>query len=269
MRADESVYVIGDVHGQLGKVSALLRGAGLVGDDLSWAAGRATLWFIGDFFDRGPDGVGVVDLVMRLQGEAAVAGGRVAALLGNHEVMLLAARRFGDLPLAQPRPSFKRSWELAGGMARDLARLTPSVLDWLNDLPAMAHVGEYLFVHANSLFYMDYGASLAEVNAAIKAILRGSDVPAWSRLIDGFRTRWFFDDARKDGKENAMRFLRRFGGRCIVHGHVPIHYMTGQAMPDVREPLIYAGGLCINVDGAMSADGPGFVYELPRLNEPV
>src|SRR5579871_6244279 len=104
--ADEPVYVIGDIHGQLGKLIALLRGAGLATDRLSWAAGAATLWFMGDFFDRGPDGLGVLDLVMRLQREAAVAGGQVASLLGNHEVMLLAAQRFAG------RPRFTRGYQL-------------------------------------------------------------------------------------------------------------------------------------------------------------
>jgi len=30
--------------------------------------------------------------------------------------------------------------------------------------------------------------------------------------------------------------------------------------------LIYAGGLCINLDGGMYLDGPGFVYQLPQLD---
>jgi hypothetical protein len=41
----------------------------------------------GDLLDRGKDTRQVLDLVMRLEGEARKAGGRVHALLGNHEVM--------------------------------------------------------------------------------------------------------------------------------------------------------------------------------------
>lgn len=262
MNVNASVYVISDVHGQLEKLIALLRGVGLVGDDLVWAGGTATLWFLGDFFDRGPDGVGVVDLVMRLQREAAAAGGRVRSLLGNHEVMLLAARRFGGLPPKARGYHLKSVWEDAGGVASDLARLSLEQVEWLTRLPAMAREREYLLIHANALFYRDYGWSLEDVNEAITRILLGDYVPAWERLIIGFRRRRFFDDARSDGKENALRFLRRFGGQRIVHGHVPVPAMTGQAAEDVKEPLVYAGGLCINIDGAMSADGRGLVYEL-------
>ncbi|HLW02672.1 MAG TPA: metallophosphoesterase family protein [Ktedonobacterales bacterium] len=266
MTADEPVYVIGDIHGQLGKLIALLRGAGLATDRLSWAAGAATLWFMGDFFDRGPDGLGVLDLVMRLQREAAVAGGQVASLLGNHEVMLLAAQRFAGRPRFTRGYQLKRTWEEAGGVVRDLAGLTPQHIDWLTDLPAMALVGGHLFMHANALFYREYGSSVEAVNAAIRKILQGEDAPVWARLIAGFRTRGFFNDNRAGGKTNAREFLRRYGGRRIIHGHVPIFHMNGQAAKDITEPYIYADGLCLDMDGGMSADGLGFVYQLPRLD---
>jgi hypothetical protein len=257
-----SVYVISDVHGQLGKVVALLRGAGLVGDDLAWAGGEATVWFLGDFFDGGPVGGGAVELVLRVQREAAAAGGRVQSLLGNHEVMLLAAKRFGGRLPNAPGYNLKLVWEDAGGAASDLARLTPAQVMWLTRLPAMAREGDALLIHANSPFYRDYGWSLEDVNEGITRILLGEHVPAWERLIIGFRRRRFFDDARPDGKGNAQRFLRRFGGQRIVHGHVPIATMTGQAAQNVKGPLVYAGGLCVNVDGGMSGDGAGLVYQL-------
>jgi len=41
----------------------------------------------GDLLDRGSETRPVLDLLMRLEGEARKAGGRVHALLGNHEVM--------------------------------------------------------------------------------------------------------------------------------------------------------------------------------------
>lgn len=49
---------------------------------------------MGELFIVG-DGIGAVDLAMRLQQEAPAAGGRVHALIGNHEPLLLAAHKFG------------------------------------------------------------------------------------------------------------------------------------------------------------------------------
>src|SRR5260370_39761816 len=87
-------YIIGDVHGQLKKVVKLLQDTQLIDAEHSWKASTATLWFMGDFVDRGPDGIAVLDLVMRLQTEAAAAVDSVPSCLGNHEMMLLPASRF-------------------------------------------------------------------------------------------------------------------------------------------------------------------------------
>ena len=72
---------------------AILRFAGLVDAKAKWAGGKAHLVQTGDLLDRGKDARKVLDLLMRLEGEARKAGGRVHALLGNHEVMNM----LGDL----------------------------------------------------------------------------------------------------------------------------------------------------------------------------
>lgn len=63
------LYVVGDVHGYLDELVAALTEQGLIDAEGQWAAGHARLWFLGDFTDRGPDGIGVIDLVMRLSAE--------------------------------------------------------------------------------------------------------------------------------------------------------------------------------------------------------
>ena len=69
-----STYVIGDIHGHLTKLITLLLDAQLINSAHTWMGGKAILWFIGDLVDRGPDGIGVLGLVMRLQEEAALVG---------------------------------------------------------------------------------------------------------------------------------------------------------------------------------------------------
>ena len=54
-----------------------------------WIGGTTVLVQTGDIFDRGPKVREALDLLMRLEEEARRAGGRVEALLGNHEVMNL------------------------------------------------------------------------------------------------------------------------------------------------------------------------------------
>jgi len=85
----ERVVAIGDVHGAYDRFVGMLRAAGLINDRQRWVGGRARLVQTGDVLDRGADSKKVVDLLIRLEREAAAAGGRVHALVGNHEFMRL------------------------------------------------------------------------------------------------------------------------------------------------------------------------------------
>lgn len=82
-----------DVHGAHDRFVAILRAAGLIDDRERWSGGRAILVQTGDVVDRGAASRRTLDLLRRLEGEASRAGGRVHALLGNHETM----RMMGDL----------------------------------------------------------------------------------------------------------------------------------------------------------------------------
>src|SRR5262249_8591812 len=94
----ERVVAIGDVHGAADRLVDILRTTGLIDARQKWSGGRAHLVQLGDVVDRGPDSRKALDLLHRLEGEAASAGGRAHVLLGNHEV----ARMLGDLRYVVP-----------------------------------------------------------------------------------------------------------------------------------------------------------------------
>ena len=83
------VVAIGDIHGAAAQFRDMLEVTGLTDSSGRWTGGRTTLVQTGDFMDRGPGVKDVLDLLMRLETEAAAAGGRVVVLLGNHEAMNL------------------------------------------------------------------------------------------------------------------------------------------------------------------------------------
>jgi len=88
--AGERIVAVGDIHGNFdGLVVSILQRAELIDAETHWVGGEATLVQTGDIFDRGLYVRDVLDLLMRLQGEAEPAGGRVVVLLGNHEGMNL------------------------------------------------------------------------------------------------------------------------------------------------------------------------------------
>jgi hypothetical protein len=83
----DHVVAVGDIHGDFDAFVGLLQHARLVDGDRRWAGGDVTLVQTGDAVDRGPKVRDVLDLLMALEQQAPAQGGRVVALLGNHESM--------------------------------------------------------------------------------------------------------------------------------------------------------------------------------------
>ena len=255
-----ATYLIGDVHGHAGKLIRILQEAQLIGEDYRWIGGRAKLWFLGDFFNRGSEGIDALKLIMSLQAEAAAVGGEVNSVIGNHDVGLLAAYHFGEQFAPRLGNTFLGEWQNNGGIMSDLEQLTPKQVMWLSQLPAMAHVEGNLLAHADACFYTEYGSSIDEVNRTFVEVLQNRDSTAWDQLLDLFSEHQAF----KGDLKQVQSFLDQFGGRRFIHGHTPINKFTGQSPKTVCDPLVYARGLCINLDGGLYLGGPGFFYRLPN-----
>lgn len=89
----DRVVAVTDIHGAYDEFIRLLAEVEILDAEGHWRGDQAHLVISGDIVDRGPRSRAVLDLLMRLEGEAQAAGGRVHTLLGNHEVMNLT----GDL----------------------------------------------------------------------------------------------------------------------------------------------------------------------------
>ncbi|WP_217234913.1 metallophosphoesterase family protein [Streptomyces sp. AC555_RSS877] len=266
------LYVVGDVHGYLDELMAALQERGLVDTAGNWCAGTARLWFLGDFTDRGPDGIGVIDLVMRLSAEAAAAGGYCKALMGNHELLLLGAKRFGDTPVnsGAGTATFQAAWLLNGGQKSDMDRLQDHHLQWMARLDAVEEVDGHLLVHSDTTAYLDYGRSIEEVNDTVRETITRNDADEVWDLFRKFTKRFSFRD---EGGADAVRsLLDTYGGTRIVHGHSPIPYLLGDvgteegedpATPLVEGPHLYADGLAIAMDGGVTMAGKLLVQQLP------
>lgn len=96
--AASRIVAVGDVHGGLAEFKEILVEAGVVEATGAWVGGETVLVQVGDLIDRGPSMRGTLDFVMELEQAASKSGGRVVALLGNHEVMNLT----GDLRYVVP-----------------------------------------------------------------------------------------------------------------------------------------------------------------------
>lgn len=269
-------YAVGDVHGCLDQLRTALQQAGFIDGSDRWLAGATRLWFLGDLTDRGPNGVGVIDLVMSLQRQAAEAGGEVGCLLGNHELMLLTAHlstgrrlRLLDSDRAgDPHTVFRERWLGNGGKSADSLRITDVHLAWITSLPVMTKVGEHLLMHADITGYREYGETVDEVNAAVRAVLGNpAGLEDLDRLTHVLTKRFAF---ASDEGETAREFLRVYDGRQLVHGHSPVPLLLDIEPTAVTGPLVYAGGYAVNLDTGVFLGGPCLIAPLPSvpLQEP-
>lgn len=151
------VFAVGDVHGRSDLLAALLQEISL---DPAVGAGAATLVFVGDYVDRGPDARGVVDQLLSLRARGL---GAPVFLRGNHDQMLLdfladpatgsgwmsvgGSATLTSYGLAPPGLSAElAAW---APIARDFAdALTPAHRVFLEDLQLFYRSGDYVFVHA-------------------------------------------------------------------------------------------------------------------------
>ncbi|UNO43972.1 metallophosphoesterase [Streptomyces sp. MST-110588] len=265
------LYVVGDVHGYYDELRQALAAEGLIDADGKWAAGNTRLWFLGDFTDRGPDGIGVIDLVMQLSAEAAAAGGYCKALMGNHELLLLGAKRFGDTPVSSGAgtASFQAAWLLNGGQKSDMDRLQDHHLQWMARLDAVMEEDGHLLLHSDTTAYLEYGETIEDVNDTIHEVLTRSDADEVWDLFRKFTKRFAFRD--EAGPQAVHELLDAYGGERVVHGHSPIPYLLGEVGTEdgegegiaVEGPHVYADGLAIAMDGGVTMAGKLLVVQLP------
>lgn len=252
-----STYVISDVHGHLADLRATLEAADLVGlvdGEDRWVGGDSQLWVLGDLVDRGPDGIGVLRLVRSLQQQAPE---HVHMLMGNHESLMLGTKLF-------PGTRFPSVWTINGGLRADQDALTDDEVSWLRSLPLMALAGDQLLMHSDTTDYLTWGGSIEEINATVGSLLADNDADQHFDIFAALTSR--YDFAGPDGPQVARSVLDRLGGSRIVHGHSIISTLVDIPSALVSEPLVYADGLVVAIDGGRYDGGP---LLLVRLDEAV
>jgi Calcineurin-like phosphoesterase len=204
-RGVERVVAFADVHGAYAELLTLLRETGIVDDQQRWAAGKTHVVSLGDLLDRGAGSRQVMDLLMRLQGEARAAGGQLHVVLGNHETMnLLGDLRYvdvgeyaayADVESAAERAEQRRAWDAAQAAAaaatppgaaptRSFEQQFPPGYfghraalsaqgrygQWLLSLPVAISIDHTLFMHAGPSKLLR-GMSLQELNLRYRTAL--------------------------------------------------------------------------------------------------
>lgn len=149
-------YAIGDVHGRLDLLDALLDE--IVADHRSRPTARGLIVLVGDLIDRGPDSRGVIERLRRFD----LSGFRLVGLAGNHEEALLSILAGDPAPVegwlrfggAETLMSYGADPQAIAALPPELAqRRIAQVIPvehrfFLEELGDSLRFGDYLFVHA-------------------------------------------------------------------------------------------------------------------------
>ena len=234
----ETVFAVGDVHGCLDEMAAMLDTIGKLAAESS---GQRRLVYLGDMIDRGPSTIGV--LKKWAEDEDVRGVDRIDRVIGNHEILMLLAlrgeeqadkattmwlgeRTGGAAVMAEMReavhdPNAPPTYALAA------EALGENVMRLMLSQRSHVQVGNTVFVHGGLEGGVDNEAFLSTPwTAGMHA--------RWAWITKGFLD-W------RDG----------FGGTLVVHGHTPPNKHRPLSLMDDTLVLLH-DRLCLDGGSALT-----------------
>lgn len=192
-----ATYVIGDVQGCFTTLERLLR-------RFDFDQNRDRVWLVGDLVNRGPGSLEVLRWARSM-------GNRVTAVLGNHDLHLIAC--FEGVREPRRRDTFGEVLEAPDRKA---------LLEWLLGRPFFHREGDYVLVHAGLLpeWSLDEAEALAwEAQEALRSRRRYQLLEAFEE--DRTSSRWATGLAKRERLRlvvdtfTKIRTLRPAGELCL------------------------------------------------------
>ena len=208
----ERIVAVGDVHGDCGAFVEVLRAAKVIDQKGNWIAGKTHLVQTGDVLDRAPDSRKAMDLLMKLEGQAIKAGGRVHALIGNHETMVL----LGDWSYLHPG-----EFESFGGREGLRKAMSPGGKygKWIRGHNTVIKINDTVFVHGG-LEEKYAKTPLGKLNDAVRKQL--GEGGRGGIATNSYGPVWYRGNAWMTGEDlegDLAAITKTHGVKRIVIGH--------------------------------------------------
>jgi hypothetical protein len=276
------IVVVGDIHGAGTNLAQILQAAGLIDAQRKWTGGTARLVQTGDILDRGPEVREAIDLLMRLEGEARRAGGRIDVLFGNHEGMnvlrdyrdvLAGFERFADgRSEERRRKAFETHSEIARSAGTTLDREAwmkihpPGSIEyadafgpsgkygrWIRARRPILQIGDTIFMHAG--LNPERTITIDDVNRQVEQEVRN-----WDELV-----------AALERERLAAPFFTLqeiVDAAQLEIGRIGIAQKTKEPLPDyVTQEFVKRLQFLFNIDklALVESDGPLWYRGLATL----
>ena len=245
----DSICILSDVHGEYKTYTNLLKGMGVIDDNLNWDFGKGHLVVLGDIFDRGDMVTEILWHLFGLEKQAEKAGGMVHVILGNHELMVLSK----DLRFINEK--YVQVEEITGKRYFDLYSENSVLGKWIRSKPVAITINNIIFVHGGfSIEMVRRNMTIREINQIFTDKIVGKDMNLIRKneellfLIDAKGPVWYrgyFSD--QDFSKNRLdSILNFYGKKYIIVGHT--------ATDDIK-PLF--NNRIIGMDAGIGFDQPG------------
>lgn len=245
------ILCIGDVHGDLGRLTELLQALRVIDSNTRWIAepSNTIVVQLGDQLDSMSRGTTkdwetvadteVVRFMDHLDRMARIRGGRVLSLIGNHELMNV----LGDFGYVS-----QKSMEASGGLGRrqNTFRLGGPMAQVLSKRCVVLRVGSVTFCHGGILpHHLDMVSNnVSIINEVTRKFLRGIqqkhehyEAFVLQNTVIGFEgilwTRRYFELLASGNTEQLDAIMKEVCSRlqtgCVVVGHNTVPHITGAA----------------------------------------
>lgn len=221
----DSIFCVGDVHGNLEALTLLLQNNKIIDDSLNWSFGKGHLVFCGDVFDRGDKVTECLWLIYKLEQQANKNGGYVHFLLGNHEVMVLK----GDLRYLHKK--YKYIQTTLGIQYSFLFNNNTVLGKWLRTKNSVIQLNDAIFLHGglhpnNITMNMD----INKINKFIHCYLNDIDFNDTIRFLINLKgPLWYRGYLKSDenypliSNREVDDLLRHFNVNKIVFAHTSVN----------------------------------------------
>lgn len=227
------VIAIGDIHSDINVMRQVFRLAGATNENDEWIGGELTIVQLGDLIGRSDDEREVLDFMFAIQAQAEQYGGKVHALIGNHEVM--GGRLDNQAVGPNPFPAYEgmpglnlddpRLQHLAPNERSRGAALMPGgpYAVRIAEFPTVLKLDETIFVHGGVVpRWAEYG--IDNINAEVSAWLKGdtNEPDSSQRVDDSDRVMWARHfSSRVDSLTCLMleESLRLLGAKRMIVAH--------------------------------------------------
>jgi serine/threonine protein phosphatase 1 len=224
------MLAISDIHGDIEKFEQLLK-------QVEYNKEQDQLLLLGDYVDRGPQSKAVLDKVIKLKADGAI------ALIGNHDKMMIDAFQ-GD-PLALKRWYYNGGIKTLQNYGYDIEKDDAKYWYTTDEMPELIPMNEEIRGHIEFLKELPYYYE-TDTHIFVHAGVH-PETPISS--TESHTLVWIRDEFHKGYA----------GEKTVVFGHTPVKYLH-------KSPEVYFGeNKIIGIDGGCVYGGRLYCLEVDGL----